>query len=79
MSRSLPSFCRYRKKGPAGEALEEMTGKLQKGGGEERAPKQPLQGGTSRPPRRPTAKDDIKPQNQKGKPVRSKNARPPYR
>ena len=25
MSRSLPSFCRHRKKGPAGEAVEEMT------------------------------------------------------
>ena len=26
--RSLPSFCRYRKKGPAGEAVEEMTYKI---------------------------------------------------
>ena len=25
LGRSLPSFCRYRKKGPAGEAVEEMT------------------------------------------------------
>ena len=25
LGRSLPSFCRYRKKGPAGEALEETT------------------------------------------------------
>jgi len=24
LSRSLPSFCRYRKKGPAGEAVEEI-------------------------------------------------------
>ena len=39
LSRSLPSFCRHRKKGPAGEAVEEMTGKLQKRGGEEREPK----------------------------------------
>ena len=37
--RSLPSFCRHRKKGPAGEAVEEMPGKLQKRGGEEREPK----------------------------------------
>ena len=37
--RSLPSFCRHRKKGPAGQAVEETTGKLQKRGGEEREPK----------------------------------------
>ena len=28
MSRSLPSFCRYRKKGPAGEAVEETPHKI---------------------------------------------------
>ena len=70
----MPSFCRYRKKGPAGEAVEEMTGKLQKRGGEERgrsnrsraAPAAPFHSQAAHKIKRET-------------PQHSKNARPPYR
>ena len=37
--RSLPSFCRYRKKGPAGEALEEMPFKITEKGQKGTSPK----------------------------------------
>ena len=39
LSRSLPSFCRYRKKGPAGQALEEMPFKITEKGIERTQPK----------------------------------------
>ena len=39
LSRSLPSFCRYRKKGPAGEAVEETPHKITEKGMERNEPK----------------------------------------
>ena len=74
MSRSLPSFCRYRKKGPAGEAVEEMPGKLQKRGGEERARSNRSRAAPAAPFHSQAA-NKIKREN----PQHSKNARPPYR
>ena len=38
LSRSLPSFCRHRKKGPAGEAVEEMPFKITEKGIERNKP-----------------------------------------
>ena len=40
LGRSLPSFCRHRKKGPAGQALEEMPFKITEKGMERNEPPQ---------------------------------------